>query len=284
MGHDTCSDKTACGADSVSPPVQETVSVEVNTCIAPDVWRMQVRAPGIAGRTQPGQFVHVRVPGLLHRLLRRPFSICDARPAEGSLTIVYKVVGEGTRALSGIAAGAQLDVIGPLGRGFTIPSEDVRAVIVAGGYGAAATYLLARRSPRPPVALVGGRTRKDLLLLQEFRDLGCEVRTSTEDGSHGRRGMVTDLLEELLSEPDPQPRTVNIAACGPTPMLKAVAGIARRYGVAAEVSLDEHMCCGVGACFTCVARVRSEHSESGWEYVRTCLDGPVFPAERIVWD
>jgi dihydroorotate dehydrogenase electron transfer subunit len=181
-------------------------------------------------------------------------------------------------------AGVVADLLGPLGRGFTIPADPaVLPVIVAGGYGCAATYLLARRcaAGRPPVCLFGARTRDDLLLVAEFQALGCDVRIATDDGSAGRAGFVTLLLAELLDTPGAGPFSIH--ACGPNPMLKAVTGLVLARGLDAEISLDHAMCCGVGACFACVVKRKAANAD-GWEYSRTCIDGPVFPASETVWD
>ncbi len=259
--------------------VQEKARIHANLRLRGDYFRVEVTAPAIVPLVQPGQFVHVQLPGLGHRILRRPFSVFKVEPATSLLSVVYKVVGEGTRHLSGLPPGARLDLLGPLGNGFSAAPEDAPAVIVAGGYGCAATYLFARSRSRPCTCLFGGRSAVDLLLLDEFAALGCAVRVSTDDGSAGHRGVVTDLLATTLAGV-PGARVV---ACGPNPMLRAVAGIALARGVDAELSLDHVMCCGVGACFACVVKLKADN-EDGWEYVRTCRKGPVFRARDVIWD
>ncbi len=254
-----------------------------NRPIAAGYYQIDLRAPQIAAAARPGQFVHVRIPLLEHRVLRRPFSIYDADPATGRLSVIYKVVGEGTDVLSRRQEDTA-DLLGPLGNGFTPPDDPgVQPVIVAGGYGCAATYLLAspRFSSRRPLCLFGARSREDLLLVEEFQALGCEVRTATDDGSAGRKGFVTELLRELLEAP--AACSLKVFACGPNPMLKAVSTLVLARGLDAEISLDHAMCCGVGACFACVVKRKAE-TPDGWEYVRTCTDGPVFPASSTVWD
>ncbi len=243
--------------------------------------QLDVAAPQIAAATAPGQFVHLRIPLLTHRLLRRPFSIYDVDPAAGTLSIIYKIVGEGTQQLAQLPAGVGTSLLGPLGHGYTVPPSGVRPVIVAGGYGCAATYLLAKRSPERAVCLFGARTAADLLLIEEFQALGCEVRIATDDGSRGHRGFVTDLLAQHLSETGGAAEAVY--ACGPNPMLRAVGKVVAARGLDAEISLDHAMCCGVGACFACVIKQRAANPD-GWEYVRTCTDGPVFRASTTVWD
>ena len=252
-----------------------------NRRVQGDYFQIDFAAPELARDTQPGQFVHVRIPFMEHRVLRRPFSIYNVEPATGVLSVIYKVIGEGTACLSKAPPGTVASLLGSLGCGFTVPMADVQPVIVAGGYGCAATYLLARRSPRKPICLFGARTTGDLLLVREFRDLGCDVRIATNDGSTGHHGFVTALLEPLLTMPQPLPLAV--AACGPNPMLKAVAKDLLLHKMDGEISLDHAMCCGVGACFACVIKRQADNAQ-GWEYARTCIDGPVFPASQTVWD
>ena len=145
----------------------------------------------------------------------------------------------------------------------------------------AAMYLLAQRSPQKGIVFVGGRRRVDILCEKEFAALGWEVRVTTEDGSHGEKGLVTQPLLAELRTPNSELRTPKLFACGPTPMLKAVGKIAEDFNLPAELSMDEHMCCGVGVCLTCVIPVKTG---DGWEYQRTCTEGPVFDSRQIVWE
>jgi dihydroorotate dehydrogenase electron transfer subunit len=226
---------------------------------------------------QPGQFAHLRILPLKDALLRRPFSIFQA--TGDTFSILYKAVGKGTEVLSRMRPGEALGVIGPLGHGFTVPAAGAETpLLVAGGYGMAAMYLLAERSPQKGIVFVGGRRRIDILCEAEFRALGWEVRPTTEDGSHGEQGLVT---QPLLAELRRGTAGRKLFACGPTPLLKAVGRIAEEQGVPAELSMDEHMCCGVGVCLTCVIPVKSG---DGWEYQRTCTEGPVFDSREVVWD
>lgn len=258
---------------------QEKAPILRNTRLQGSYFRVDLRAPGIAPAVQPGQFVHVQLPAFEHRVLRRPFSVFTVEPAAGTLSIVYKTVGEGTAYLAQLGEGVCLDLMGPLGNGYAEPPAGRQPIVVAGGYGCAATYLFVRRSPVPCVVCLGGRSLADLLLVDEFRALGAEVRLATDDGTCGHRGVVTDLLETALAQ-TAQPWVV---ACGPNPMLKAVCRLVAAHGLEAEVSLDHAMCCGVGACFACVVKLKAATAD-GWEYVRTCRAGPVFPASQVVWD
>ncbi|HKW30976.1 MAG TPA: dihydroorotate dehydrogenase electron transfer subunit [Verrucomicrobiae bacterium] len=288
------------------PMLEQTVQIVSNERDTDSYFRLVLRAPLIAPLIQPGQFAHIRVLPLKDALLRRPFSIFQV--AGDTFSILYKTVGKGTDALARLGAGEELSVIAPLGHGFTVPERGGETpLLVAGGYGMAAMYLLAQRSPQKGVVFVGGRRRADILCETEFQALGWDVRVTTEDGSHGQKGLVTEpLLAELRSSRGNEAQTehweignrkseisqslltsaatrqkVKVFACGPTPMLKAVGKIAEEFNVPAELSMDEHMCCGVGVCLTCVIPVKTR---DGWEYQRTCTEGPVFDARDIVWE
>ena len=248
---------------------QTKAVLTANSRIQGDYFHAAFAAPEIAAAAQPGQFIHVRIPQLEHRVLRRPFSIYDV--ADGAIHIIYKVVGEGTERLSQIATGTEIDVMGPLGRPFSPLPQG--SAIVAGGYGCAATYLLAKRAEAKPIVLIGGRTAGDVLLKDEYEALGCDVRISTDDGSLGAKGRVTSIIPDGIRW---------IASCGPIPMLKALAEIMSRNGIDGELSMDHAMCCGVGACFACVTKVKAD-TPDGWRYARTCHEGPVFRASDLIF-
>ncbi|MDD4099450.1 MAG: dihydroorotate dehydrogenase electron transfer subunit [Lentisphaeria bacterium] len=259
--------------------IQTAAPIINNGRIQNDYFQLDLEVPPIARLARPGQFVHVQFPEFQHRILRRPFSIFDTDPASGRLSIIYKIVGEGTGHLSRLQPGTSLDLLGPLGNGFTAFPAGEPGVIVAGGYGCAATFMLAKSAPTPPVVLIGGRSRDDILLRQNFLQLGCDLRTATNDGSEGHHGMVTELLPALLTGPARPP----VAACGPNPMLKAISDIVTTSAHDAEISLDHAMCCGIGACFACVVKCKA-NTPDGWTYRRACVDGPVFKASQIWWD
>jgi dihydroorotate dehydrogenase electron transfer subunit len=257
--------------------VEQTVQIVSNEPDTDLYFRLVVHAPAITPRVQPGQFAHIRVLPMKEALLRRPFSIFQV---EGdTFSILYKTIGKGTEVLSQMRPGEELSAIGPLGHGFTLPQTGGETpLLVAGGYGMAALYLLAERSPQKGIVFGGGRRRVDILCEKEFRALGWDVRVTTEDGSHGEKGIVT---QPLLNELRRSTARRKLFACGPTPMLKAVGKIAEELRLPAELSMDEHMCCGVGVCLTCVIPVKTRE---GWEYQRSCTEGPVFEASRIEWE
>ena len=257
--------------------VQQTVQIVSNERDTDLYFRLVVRAAQIAPLVQPGQFAHVRILPLSDALLRRPFSIFQV--CGDTLAILYKTIGRGTEVLSHMRPGEELSMIGPLGHGFTVPSAGSETpFLIAGGYGMAALYLLAQRSPQKGIVFVGGRRRVDILCEEEFRALGWEVRVTTEDGSHGQKGLVTQVLQTELERRAPGRK---LFACGPTPLLKAVGQLAAEFKLPAELSLDKHMGCGIGVCLTCVVPIKAG---DGWEYQRTCTDGPVFDSRQIAWE
>ena len=248
-----------------------------NTLIQAGYFRVDFHAPEICQNALPGHFVHVRIPNLTHRILRRPFSICNCN-SDGILSVLYKSVGEGTAALSELKPGVICELMGPLGNPFTFPQLDEYPVLVNGGYGAAATFMLTRQAPNGGLMLLGARSASDLLLVDEYRNAGFEVRVSTDDGSVGHKGLVTDLVRQVIA--GKAERKLHFYACGPEPMLMALTRILEENHLSGEISLDHVMCCGVGACFACVVKVKADN-EDGWRYARSCKEGPVFKSEHL---
>lgn len=255
-----------------------------NSCIKDRYRLLELSVPTGFKDARPGQFVHVRIENSCDPLLRRPMSIHDVKPRR--LKILYEVVGKGTALLSEKKAKSTVDILGPLGRGFDIKRlmRFKTVVIVAGGMGVAPLFFLAKKIKEFPISksqcqmmvLIGARTKNSILGEKEFKKLGCDVRVATDDGSKGFKGKVTELLDKVLpSTIDYRPST--ICACGPKAMLAATAHIARRRHVPAEVSLEEFMGCGLGACLGCVIRTTGG-------YRRICHDGPVFGAQEIIWE
>ncbi len=237
-----------------------------------------LNCPAIAGSAAPGQFVHMLLPGLKDITLRRPFSIFKAE--DGNIAILYKIVGRGTSALSMLAAGDEVDLMGPLGKGFPCDIAGEIPVLVAGGYGVAPLAFLAKRLKTQGVIFIGGASAADILCVKEFEKLNWEIRIATEDGSMGDKGLVTEVLKAWLDK-NPERRPV-LYACGPDGMLKAVSGLAVDRDLKAWLSLDKHMGCGVGACLACVQKLKFPDGHTGWG--RVCKDGPVFEAREIVWN
>ncbi len=265
--------------------INEKCRIASHEDAAPGYRMLVLAAPQVAAAAQPGQFVHVKVPGLEASALRRPFSIFDSDPDAGIVTVLYKVVGRGTAALAQEPAGAEIEVMGPLGFGFPVACAGV-PLLVGGGYGVAPLYFLAKRlmakdGMERPILFVGGRTKSDLLELERFRALGVDVRTATNDGSDGVKGFVTEPLDDALIALRGEGRRFELFTCGPDGLLKAVSQRAVGTGSKGWISMDRHMICGVGACFACVQRLRRPNGEE-WN-ARCCVNGPVFKADEIVW-
>lgn len=247
-------------------------------------FHLSLLAPGIPERTRPGNFIAVAVGGEgSGMLLRRAFSIhraTDNGPHGGTIEIVFAIAGKGTRWLSERRRGDKLDVIGPLGRPFLLPAQPASCVLVAGGYGAAPLFYLADalRERGCKVAMVLGAATEDRLYgVLEARRTCSSVTVTTDDGSAGLRGRVTDPLAGVLASTSADV----VYACGPMPMLAAVASAAADAGVPSQCAVEEAMACGVGICMTCVLPVRGNDGVT--RMVRSCTDGPVFRGEQVRW-
>jgi dihydroorotate dehydrogenase electron transfer subunit len=243
-------------------------------------------APRIAEAAEPGQFVELLAGEDRSFLLRRPFSIHRVERAGeelGTVEVVFDVVGPGTRTLAGLRVHDLVDALGPLGRPFTPPAEPARCLLVGGGYGTAALFFLADelRARRCRVDfLVGAATAGRLFHAMEARRLGHTLTITTDDGSAGQRGLVTDPLPALLE----RLRTAHVYACGPMPMLAAVSRVAGQHGVPCQAAVEELMACGTGICFSCVIPVADPHHPDGpARMARSCLEGPVFDGAAIAW-
>lgn len=245
-----------------------------------DYYLFTIDTPEIARQAQPGQFLMIKVTETTNPLLRRPISLHNV---DGSrLQIFFQVAGQGTRLLSLKKPGDTLDLLGPLGRGFAIPTEISRGqeiFCVGGGRGIAPLYYLAgklRSAGARPVIFYGGRTKVDLPLVDRLAAAGFEVLVSTDDGSLGFPGLVTSLVEEELKKRQPG----FIYACGPDPMMEKLAETCRQKNLSGQFSLESVMGCGFGACWGCVKKVRRNGQV---KYLKICQEGPVFPLEEIVW-
>lgn len=240
------------------------------------------RHAAVAHEARAGQFVMIKAGASADPPLRRPFSVLATDPAADTFSLLIKVVGGGTRGLAALAAGDVAQCLGPLGRPFTPPPEGVAAVLVAGGYGIAPFRLFGthlRAAGATAHVFYGARTASDLPGREAFEALGIALVACTEDGSLGERGRVTGPVEAYL---DARRGPVILYACGPDPMLHAVARLAEARRLSAEVSLDPWMGCGVGTCLGCVVRVQPA-SEARPRYRCACTEGPVFPSADVVW-
>lgn len=258
---------------SVSTVARDAAATLVDKRPAGRYHVLTVRAPKIVAHARPGQFVSVAVEAPL-TLLRRPFAIAGVDVERDTFDVVVAIVGQGSGWLTERAPGTILDVVGPLGHGFALPSAQTSCLLVGGGYGTAALEWLGQRlrSQGHEVELLSGAaTAAALYPVARVAGAGAVIET-TEDGSRGARGLVTAALtERLRRRPD-----AKVFACGPMPMLGAVAAIAARAGSDCQVAVEEHMGCSVGVCMTCVVPTVDG-------YVRACIDGPVLDAQRVDW-
>lgn len=267
-------------------PFDVDARVISNRRLSPDYNVLSLEAPEIAATTAPGQFVMVKPTRGIEPLLRRPFSVFeilrDGTRSYG-LSILSKRVGTTTTQIFEAAPDTRVLCLGPLGRAFTLPQPPAEVWMVAGGVGLApfwtVTETLSRRGI-PLTLFYGGRRDADLFYLDYFTQHGVTLVLATEDGSRGERGRVTAPLERALAS-----RTsgadVLLHACGPEPMLAAVARLAGKYGCRCEVSVERVMGCGLGGCYSCVVPVKSGQ---GFHHVRSCIGGPIFDAATLVWD
>jgi dihydroorotate dehydrogenase electron transfer subunit len=268
--------------DSESGPVQ--VRGTVLTVRRLDAYHaMTIVAPAIAARFRPGQFVALAVGGPdTSMLLRRAFSIHDVRPDHGgTVEFVFAANGPGTGWLAERRARDVLDIAGPLGRPFPVPRDPVSCLLVGGGYGSAPLFSLAARLRERRCSvdfLLGAASGGRIFGALTARRTGRSATVTTEDGSLGVRGVVTDMLGQVIHEA----RTDVIYACGPMPMLRQVTALAGRYDIPVQVAVEEAMACGVGVCMTCVLPVVG--TDGITRMVRSCVDGPVFRGEQVRWD
>jgi len=267
-------------------PVDIWAAVLENRRLSADYSVLELEAPEIARAALPGQFVMLKQSPGLEPLLRRPFSVFEILRDPGGrprgVSILNKRVGTATRQIYDAERGQRVGCLGPLGRPFSVAGAGQRAWMVAGGVGLApfATLAAALAASGAEMTLFyGGRSASDLYYIDMFESLGARVVLATEDGSRGARGRITVPLEAELAASGSNP--VSLFACGPEPMLAAVARLAARYGCFCEVSVERVMGCGLGGCYSCVVPVRTP---SGSHFVRSCIGGPVFDASTIVWD
>lgn len=253
--------------------LQNIYPVVSNDKLCPRFYRLCLDAPELAREVKPGQFVHIRVTEALTPFFRRPFSVYRAKDY---VEVFYEVVGPGTQILSSKKAGDRLDVLGPLGTPFTLPSSDIKQVVmIGGGIGIAPFLMLSdvlKGKGYDLLVLYGGRTAGHVYPMQEFKDNGCRVFIATDDGSVGVKGRVSQLFQEIK----PDPKTTMIYTCGPHAMMGAVQKFAKENNLKGQAACEEVMACALGACLGC-----SIETTKGFKTV--CYDGPVFDLQEVVF-
>ena len=271
---------------------QGIFKIKENTQLTPTTWRMRL-AGDTSAVTAPGQFINIKLDG---HFLRRPVSVNDVKQpapytgeglstasAEGEVTIIYKVLGHGTEEMTAMAQGAELDILTGLGNGYDLGDSGSRPLLIGGGVGIPPLYLAAKElirqakasgEEREVTVILGFNNSEEMYYVGEFEELGCRVVVATADGSKGIRGFVTDAFRQLASE---SPAYTHFYTCGPEPMLKAVyEEVYKKAGISGQMSFEERMGCGFGACMGCSCRTVTG-------YKRICKDGPVLRTEEILW-
>jgi dihydroorotate dehydrogenase electron transfer subunit len=269
------------------PPVDVDAPVTANARLSLDYSVLSLAAPEVGRRTQPGQFVMVKPVGVTDPLLRRPFSVFEVlRDDAGEITgvsILNKRAGRSTNKLYDLETGDVVSCLGPLGVPFTSVESPMEGWMIAGGVGLAPFATLAESltaTNTPATLFYGARTAGELFYLDFFEKLGVKLILSTEDGGRGVKGRVTAPLETALKTVGPAGAMVY--ACGPEPMLAAVAKLAARYNQPSQVSVERVMGCGLGGCYSCVVPVK--HGDEHANLVRSCINGPVFDGAELVWE
>ena len=247
--------------------------VTYQTVIAKGMTDMWLYCPEIARLSKPGQFVQVKCEG---HILRRPISICDTN--KHSIRIVFEVRGEGTKWMSEIKLGDSLDILGPLGHGFDLGDTFKKSIFVGGGIGVPPLFAASKPFGKNATIVLGFRNSDAAILVDEFKANGATVLLASDDGSLGYHGLVTVPLAEHLNNNHAD----IIFTCGPKPMLKGVAKIAEQKNISCQISLEQRMGCGVGACLVCACKIKKE--DGGWRYAQVCKYGPVVNANEVIWD
>ncbi len=243
------------------------------SAIARNIYSFTISCPEIAQVAVPGQFVHIRIGSFT---LRRPISICGIDPVKGTLRIVFEIRGEGTSAIADLNKGDVIDMLAPLGHGFTVNPDFKKVILIGGGIGTPPMLPLAKAYGEKAVAISGFRNASAVILQEDFAAAGAETILCTDDGSAGIHGFVTQPLEELVRNGGVDA----VFACGPTPMLKRITEICKENSVYCEISLEERMACGIGACLGCACKTKRNDEEY---FAHVCKDGPVFKAEEVLW-
>ena len=250
---------------------KETAVVVSQKEIGKDIFDMVLSFPKGAKEARPGQFLAMYCNDAT-KLLPRPISICGIDAEAGTLRVVYRIAGEGTREFSKMKQGDTLEVMGPLGNGFAM--KEGKAILVGGGIGIPPMLELAKQLSAEKTVVLG--YRDELFLKDEFEKT-AEVAVATEDGSFGTKGTVIDAIRENAITGD------IIYACGPMPMLKALAEYASEHDLEAQISLEERMACGIGACLGCICKTKEKDHHTNVNNSRICKDGPVFDAKEVVF-
>ncbi len=239
--------------------------------LAKNIYSYTIKAKHAAKIAYAGQFAHIKADGFF---LRRPISICEIDKENGTFRLVFEIRGDGTKAIAKLNEGELMDVILPLGKGFTLLPQNKKAVVIGGGIGVPPMLEVAKHYDNA-TAIIGFRSANAVILADDFKDAGANVSVCTDDGTMGEHGFVTTAFEKHLQTQKPD----IVYACGPHAMLKAIALLCKEQGIKCEVSLEERMGCGVGACLVCACKAVKDSNEY---FAHVCKDGPVFDANQVI--
>ena len=266
-----------------------------NIELAPDIYQMIIKSEYIAENARPGQFINIKCCEGINAVLRRPISICDVDKNKNHVTIVYQKRGAGTEFLSRKKTGDTLDLVGPLGGTFDITDKYRNIAVIGGGIGIFPLFFLLKESRSiNKTAFIGFRSKAYSVLIDEYKKYSNDLFISTDDGSLGHKGFITDLFKNRIE----QVKFDIIYTCGPEVMMKKVTQLALEAGLSCQVSLEQRMGCGIGACLACACKIKTKADNNisgdtkasntkdydGWKYKRVCKDGPVFWGEEVVFD
>lgn len=238
--------------------------------LAKGIFSFVVKADELADIAEPGQFANLLAPG---KTLRRPISICDVDKEWRTLRFVFEIRGEGTKLLSEFEVGDSFDILGPLGQGFRLGDTNRKALFVGGGIGVPPLLNPAKQFGKNATVVLGFRNKDAMILKEDFEKAGCKVIIATDDGSFGHHGLVTECLDGVAADV--------IFACGPMPMLKALCKVADERSIECQISLEERMACGIGACLGCACKTKKPDGNETYGHV--CKDGPVFDYKKVVF-
>ena len=233
-----------------------------------------VKAEDLAEITNYGQFANISVPT---KTLRRPISICDFDKENSTLRFVFEIRGEGTKILADFNEGDFIDILAPLGNGFKVEDTNKKVLLIGGGIGVPPLLSIAKAYGENATAVIGFRNKDAAILVEDFQKTGCKLIVATDDGSMGHHGLVTECIDDVIAD--------EIMACGPMPMLKSICKVAEDRGINAQISLEERMACGIGACLGCACKTRKEDEDGNEKevYGHVCKNGPVFDYKEIVF-
>lgn len=258
--------------------MKPTVKIKKVQQLNTDTFLIRIESEDISKNAKAGQFINIKCCEGLDAYLRRPISICSINREQKTFDIVYQVRGKGTQILCNFEAGDEVDVMGPLGHGFTINDKHEHIVVVGGGIGTFPLLQLLKDHPaKKKTAILGYRTRELVVMEDEFKKNCDELLIATDDGSYGEKGFVTSLLEKKIQE-----ELVDMVYfCGPSIMMKLGVKMLLARNIPCEVSMEQRMGCGVGACLVCACKTRKGDD---WDYSHVCKDGPIFKGEDVIFD